>query len=169
ASRVLWTGRNLLNKHTGAVPLTAGKLTFQQGWLAGGEFTLDLRGLTCTDIADPALNRVLLDHLHGDDFFDTGRFPVTWFIVRRAEPVPGGTPGAPNVRVTGDLTLKAVTQSITFPAVAGRTPDGRAAVQAVLAIDRTRWQVRYGSGKLFHRLGRHLVNDLIEIEVRLVA
>lgn len=168
-SRVLWTGRNLLNKHSGSVPLTAGKLLFQDGWLTGGEFTLDLRGITCTDIADPALNHLLLEHLHSGDFFDTERFPVAWFIVRRAEPVPGATPGAPNVRLTGDLTLKAVTQSITFPAVAGRTPDGRTAMQAVLAIDRTRWEVRYGSGKLFHRLGKHLVNDLIEIEVRLVA
>lgn len=168
-SRVTWTGRNLLNRHTGTVPLTAGKLVFKDGWLAGGDFTLDLHGLTCTDIADPTLNRVLLDHLHSDDFLDTARFPVAWLVVRRAEPVPGGTPGAPNLRVTADFTLKATTRPLTFLAVAGRTPDGRAAMQAVLAFDRTLWNVRYGSGKLFHRLGRHLVNDLVEIEVRLVA
>lgn len=168
-SRVEWTGRNLLNRHAGTVPLTSGKLVFQNGWLSGGDFALDLAGLTCTDIADPALNRGLLEHLHGDDFFDVARFPVAWFVIRQTEPVPGGTPGAPNLRVTGDFTLKAVTRPLAFPAVAGRTPDGRAAMQAVLAFDRTRWDVRYGSGKLFHRLGKHLVNDLVEIQVRLVA
>lgn len=168
-SRVEWTGRNLLNKHAGTVPLASGKLVFKNGWLAGGDFTLDLTGLSCTDIADPALNRGLVEHLHSDDFFDTARFPAAWFVIRRVEPVPGGTPGAPNLRVTGDFTLKAVTRPLTFPAVAGRTADDRAAMQAVLAFDRTEWNVRYGSGRLFHRLGKHLVNDLVEIQVRLVA
>jgi rhodanese-related sulfurtransferase len=168
-SRVEWTGRNLLNKHSGLVPLTAGKLLFRHGWLVAGEFTLDLTGLTCTDLADPQPNAVLVEHLKGDDFLDVARFPAAWFVLRKVEPVHGATPGAPNLRVTGDLTLKGATRPLAFLAAGGRTPEGRPAMQAAFALDRTLWNVRYGSGKFFQRLGRHLVNDLVELQVRLLA
>jgi rhodanese-related sulfurtransferase len=168
-SRVEWTGRNLLNRHTGLLPLAAGKLLFRHGWLVAGEFTLDLAGLTCTDLADPQQNATLVAHLKSDDFLDVARFPAAWFILRKVEPVHGATPGAPNLRLSGDLTLKAVTRPLSFLAVAGRTPEGRPAMQAAFAFDRTLWNVRYGSGKFFQRLGRHLVNDLIELQLRLLA
>ena len=42
------------------------------------------------------------------------------------------------------------------------------AAQAVFAFDRTVWGSIYGSGKFFQRLGMHLVNDLIEVQVRLL-
>jgi len=34
-------------------------------------------------------------------------------------------------------------------------------------VDRTRWGASYGSGKLYHRLGMHLVDDHVTIEARL--
>ena len=47
--------------------------------------------------------------------------------------------------------------------------DGTLKAQAVFNLDRTLWNVHYGSGKLFERLGMHLVNDLISIEMFIVA
>jgi ABC-type phosphate transport system auxiliary subunit len=54
-------------------------------------------------------------------------------------------------------------------AVAGRTPEGRVAAQATLVFDRTEFGSTYGSARFFQSLGRHLVNDQVEIQVRLVA
>jgi len=59
--------------------------------------------------------------------------------------------------------------AIAFDAAAGWTPGCLPAAQATLAFDRTLWGVLYGSGKHFQRLAGHLVNDLIEIQLRVVG
>ena len=69
----------------------------------------------------------------------------------------------------GDLTLKGTSGPLTFRAAAGVTPDGKAAAQAVLSFDRTYWNVLYASGRYFHRLGMHLVYDLIDLEIKIVT
>ena len=61
------------------------------------------------------------------------------------------SPGAPNLTIHADLTLRGQTHPITFQATPGLTPEGKPAAQANLQIDRTRWGVLYGSGKFFHR------------------
>ncbi len=168
-TRIEWTGRNLLNKHTGTVGLKSGELLFKEGWLAGGEFVLDMTALTCSDIADAAMNLLLIQHLKGADFFDVDRFPEGRLSLRKVVPVPEGRPGSPNLQLLGDLTVRGITRELPIVAVGGRTPEGRLAVQAVFAFDRTDFGSAYGSGRFFRNLGKHLVNDLVEIQVRLVA
>ncbi len=168
-SRVEWTGRNLLNRHVGSVAIKSGQLNFDHGSLVGGEFVLDLNALTCGDIADSALNRLLIEHLKSDDFFEVAQFPEARFRIRQVQPVPAAGAGRPNLRLAGELTLRGHVKPLEFLATTGRTPQGRFAAQAVLTFDRTAWGSIYGSGKFFHRLGMHLVNDLIEVQVRLLA
>ena len=167
--RVEWLGRNLLNKHFGTVPIREGYLDFDAaGPLCGGQITLDLTGLTCTDLAGTPMHDVLIEHLQGDDFFDVERYPTATLLLTKATRI-AETPGAPNLEITADLTLRGVTHSICFLASGGLTADGKPAAQAALAIDRTRWGVIYGSGKFFQRLAGHLVNDRIEFSVKLVT
>jgi polyisoprenoid-binding protein YceI len=168
-SRIQWTGRNLLNHHTGRIALKSGELIITDGKLAGGSFTIDMTSITCADLAGDSLHDVLIRHLRDHDFFDTGLFPEARFDIVSAEPVEGTTCGAPNLHVFGKLTLKDVTAPLDFLASAGITTDGKAAAQATLSFDRTLWNVLYGSGKWFHHLGGHLVNDLIELQLRIVA
>jgi polyisoprenoid-binding protein YceI len=112
---------------------------------------------------------MLIEHLHSDDFFDVGRCPVAKFQVRRVEAVPGAGPGMPNLEIHGELTLRGRVNPLVLQATSGFTPEGRFGAQAALAFDRTLWGSIYGSGKFFHRLGMHLVNDLIEVRVRLLV
>ena len=168
-STVEWTGRNLVNKHWGAAPLSGGELIFSGGRLESGEITIDLRGLTCADLAGSELHDVLIAHLHNEDFFDVENFPEARIRIQGTEPVGPASPGAPNLRISAELSLRGRTHPIEFTAASGITPEGKAAAQAALAIDRTRWGVLYGSGKFFHRLAGHLVNDLIEFQVRLLT
>ncbi len=168
-SRVLWTGRNLLNKHEGAIPLRTGELTVEAGRLAGGRFTFDMRGITCSDLAGSPMHDILIAHLLSDDFFDAEVFPDASFVITQTSPVNGASPGAPNLSVSGELTLKGLTRPVEFPACAGITPDGKLAAQASFAIDRKKWNVVYGSGKFFRNLGGHLVNDLIDLNLRIVT
>ena len=168
-SRIQWTGRNLLNRHTGHIALKAGELIISDGRLAGGSFVIDMTRITCLDLTGDPLHDVLIRHLHDHDFFDAGLFPEARFDITNANPVEGATPGSPDLHVSGKLTLKDITAPLDFFASTGITAEGKPAAQATLAFDRTLWNVLYGSGKWFHRLGGHLVNDFVELQLRIVA
>lgn len=167
--RVEWTGRNLLNRHAGTIGLLSGHLEFAGGALTGGEFEFDLQSLKCTDLAGSKLHAVLIAHLLDHDFLDAEAHPEARLVISEATMLPETTPGAPNLALLGDLTLRGVTLPVEFAAVSGVTPAGKAAAQAAFSIDRTRWGILYGSGKFFDRLAGHLVNDLIEFDIRIVT
>ena len=168
-SRIEWIGRNLLNKHYGEIAIKSGKLRFDGGELRSGDFTLDMRAITCHDLSGDPLHDVLIAHLQSDDFFDVDVYPEGRFVITSTESVRQAAPGAPNLKLQGELTLKNVTLPVEFLATAGMTPEGKSAAQASFAIDRTLWEVLYGSGKYFRNLGGHLVNDLIELQLRIVT
>jgi polyisoprenoid-binding protein YceI/rhodanese-related sulfurtransferase len=168
-SKVEWVGRNLLNKHYGQIAIKTGRLHFVRGELESGDFTLDMRAIVCHDLTGDPLHDVLIAHLRSDDFFDVELYPEARFAITSTEPIPRATTGAPNLKVHGELTLKDVARTVDFFATAGFTPEGKAAAQASLAIDRTFWEVLYGSGKYFRNLGGHLVNDMIELQLRIVT
>lgn len=169
ASTVTWTGRNLLNHHSGTVGLKSGRLAFDAGRLVGGRIDFDLADLRCLDLAGSELHDVLIDHLHDHDFLDLERFPDASLEITAGEAIPPAAPGSPNLRVTARLELKGCSHEIQFEAASGLTPEGRAAAQACFAIDRTRWGILYGSGRFFDRLAGHLVNDQIEFQVKVVT
>lgn len=73
------------------------------------------------------------------------------------------------MEVAGSLTIKETFRSICFPAMVALQEDGTLKAQTAFNLDRTLWNVRYGSGRLYERLGMHLVNDLISIELFIVA
>jgi len=168
-SRVEWTGRNLLNKHRGSIAIKSGYLDFDGATITGGEVVISMRDIHCDDLAGTPLHDVLVAHLCSDDFFDTERFPEAKIVLRSVRFDANAAPGGQNLNVEADLTLKGVTAPVSFTASAGLDADGRPAAQASFAIDRTQWSVLYGSGKFFHRLAGHLVNDLIELQLRVVV
>lgn len=168
-SRVEWLGRNLINKHWGTVALEAGHLTFEGGILSGGEIVIDLTRLECTDLAGTNLHDVLISHLHNDDFFDVENHPNAKFVITQVEPGLESAPGSPNLKITADLTIRGQTHPIVFTASAGLTEEGKPAAQAAFSIDRTRWDIIYGSGKFFHHLAGHVVNDQLEFQLRIIT
>jgi rhodanese-related sulfurtransferase/polyisoprenoid-binding protein YceI len=167
-SKVLWTGRNLINKHCGEVALASGLVVVRDGLPASGEATLDLKRITCTDLAGETMHDVLIQHLGSDDFFDVARFPAAKFTFDRAE-CTSKAPGCTNLRLLGALTMRGVTKPLVIAAAAGITSEGKAALQSAFTLDRTDWGVLYGSGRFFRRLAGHLVNDTIELQLRLLT
>jgi rhodanese-related sulfurtransferase/polyisoprenoid-binding protein YceI len=168
-SFIEWSGRNLLNRHHGRIGFRSGSLTIAQGRLTGGEFVIDLKQIVCFTLQGTDLHDVLIRHLQSDDFFDIERFPEARFLIQHTKQIEGATAGHPNLEITGELSLKDVSAPITFLATAGVTSDSKGAAQAVLSFDRTQWNVIYGSARFFHRIGMHLVNDLIDLDMRIVT
>lgn len=164
-----WTGRNINNRHHGRIALSGGQVVFENGRLTSGSFSLDMKTITNLDLRDDDWRNILLRHLNSEDFFDVEQYPAAVFELKGAVPIAAATPGTPNMEIAGTLTIKDTARPLCFPAVVARQEDGSVKAQAALGIDRTLWNVRYGSGKLFERLGIHLVHDLISIEMFIVA
>lgn len=169
-SVIQWTGRNLLNHHWGTLSIDSGQLDFDgDGALAGLDLVVRLDSMRCGDLDGDPLHDVLIDHLLSDDFFDAENHPTLRFRLDAAEPLPPATPGSPNLRVSGQLEIRGRTAPVAVDAVTGLTPDGRPAAQAAFPLDRTAWGVIYGSGRFFHRLAGHLVNDHVEVVAKIVG
>jgi len=171
-SRVFWTGRNINGAHSGTINLKSGWLDVTdgaEGKAGSGEFTLDMESIANTDLADTALNKMLIAHLKSDDFFDTARFPIANFYLHHITLSPQARPGNINADIDGALTLKGVTEDIGFAAIIEVVPGDALTAEAHFDIDRTRWNVLYGSGKFYENLGKHLVHDLISLSVHIIT
>jgi len=165
-SRVLWTGRNMSGEHTGTIGIQGGWIEVA-GERASGEITLDMNSIANLDIADGALNRILIAHLKSDDFFDTAQHPTAAFALRYVTINRHARPGSVNADIAGSFTLKGVTGDLGFPAIIEALPGGGLSAEAHFDIDRTRWNVLYGSGKFYECLGKHLVHDLISLSLHI--
>jgi rhodanese-related sulfurtransferase/polyisoprenoid-binding protein YceI len=168
-SGIEWTGRNLAGNHTGTLQLSSGELIIQHGSIVGGQLVIDMKSIADNDISDTGLRQLLIQHLSSDDFFEVAKFPEARFVISETNPIVGCTPGAENCVIHGTLCLKSVERPLSFSAVIGVTAEGEFVAQAHLDFDRTLWNVLYGSGKFFEKLGRHLVNDLISIQLKIIA
>jgi polyisoprenoid-binding protein YceI/rhodanese-related sulfurtransferase len=168
-SVIKWTGANLTNSHTGTLRFTDGAFRLGKGRLEDAKFQIDMKSLACDDIKEAETNQMLVRHLSSDDFFDVAKYPMAKFQLTSAEALPPGTAGSPNYEIIGRLTLKGVTDQVTFAAIVGQTEPETIAAQGHLEFDRTRWDVQYASGKFFALLGKHLVNDLVQLHLIIVA
>ena len=168
-SVIEWTGRNINNRHYGRIAISGGEINLVAGLLVAGRFVVDMKTITNLDIPDDGWRGMLQRHLNSEDFFDVEHHPTAVFELRGAAPIAGATPGTPNTEIAGSLTIKGVTGPLCFPAMVVPQEDGTIKAQAAIDLDRTLWNVCYGSGKLYERLGMHLVNDLISIELFIVA
>ncbi len=164
-----WSGRNINNRHHGRISIIDSSVILEDGRPILGQFELDMNTLTNIDILDDNWRAMLLRHLKSEDFFDVEHYPTVIFELRGAAPISGSTPGTPNMEIAGILTIKGTAHSICFPAVVVAQEDGSIKAQASINFDRTFWNVNYGSGKLFERLGMHLVHDFVSVELFIVA
>ena len=169
ASLIEWTGRNLASKHWGTLKIKSGSILFQGGQLIGGRIVIDMHSIMDVNIENSGLRKVLEDHLKSDDFFDVERFPEARVELNRTERIDEATVSTPNFKVSGILMLKGITHDIEFNTTSGMDAQGKWVTQAHFDFDRTRWNVIYGSGKYFRNLGMHVVNDLISLELKIVA
>lgn len=159
-SMVKWKGSNTFGTHTGYVTISKGELKMENGQLVGGAVEVDMS--TIVDEKHESDNGVI-DHLKNPDFFDVQKFPVSIISISKAEPV-----NSEDIKVTGDLTIKGITQPVTFPAKIV-VKDGIIEANGNLLIDRTNWGIRYKSGKFYDLLADKTISDDIEFTIKIVA
>ncbi|HPW85820.1 MAG TPA: YceI family protein [Chitinophagales bacterium] len=162
-STIEWIGRKVLSQHNGNVKLQSGTISLKNGVLNGGTFVMDMNSITCADIENPDYNQKLVGHLKNEDFFNVAKFPTATVVIKKVFKVTG----QPNVyKVTADLTIKGITKSITFPATVKMTGKALTA-NAKITIDRTLWDIKYGSASFIEGLGDKAIKNEIELNVNL--
>ncbi len=165
-----WTGTKVTGKHVGTVKLKSGSLQMKQGKIQEGTFEIDMTSLQDTDLQDPEYKKKLETHLRSDDFFGIEKHPVATFKVTSVKPITAAAAaaGQANQEVTGDLTIKGISHPVTFPARVTLDKD-KAEATGTVKIDRTKYEIRYGSGKFFEGLGDKMIHDEFTVDLKLVG
>jgi polyisoprenoid-binding protein YceI len=163
-----WLGKKVTGQHNGTIKFVKGDFTVDNGKVTGGKFEMDMNSIVVLDLTDAAMNAKLTGHLKSDDFFSSAKYPVSKFEVTKVDVLSDpGKPGM-NSTVTGNLTIKDITKSISFPAEI-KIENGVLNAKADFDIDRTEWNVKYGSGKFFENLGDKMINDNFNLKLSLTA
>jgi polyisoprenoid-binding protein YceI len=162
-SKVFWTGKKVTGQHTGGVLLKSGELKTIDGKLVAGSFEIDMSTIICSDLSDAETNKNLIGHLQSDDFFGTAKFQTAQFVITSVSPIEGATDRDNNYTITGKLTIKGITNEISFPAMVLLRE--KLVAQAEIKIDRTKFDIKYGSGSFFENLGDKTIADEISFNI----
>lgn len=168
ASVINWKGSKLTGSaHNGTLKLSEGTLKLDGDKLVSGNFVIDMTTLANEDLAGTDMYEKLIGHLKSPDFFSVDSFQTATFVITGAAPAAEGTEATHSI--SGNLTMKGITKNITFPATVS-VKDGSVNATATFAIDRTEWNIRYGSKDHFPDLvADKAINNDLELTVVLVA
>ena len=162
-SVLTWEGSMVFGfeeEHIGYVYTSKGELMIEKGQLVEGTVEVDMNTI---EYKDKESKNTPVKHLKSPDYFDVEKFPISTFSITKVAYAVGG-----NIKVTGNLTIKGITNPVTFPAKI-EVKDGIVKANGKVVIDRTQWGIRYRSGKFYDNLADQAVSDDIEIHMKIVA
>jgi polyisoprenoid-binding protein YceI len=162
-----WKGSKVTGSHIGTINVALGTLEMDGNTLKSAQVIIDMTSIACTDadMRDEYKSK-LVGHLSSADFFNTAKFDTATFDLTSFEPIE--SKDGKNYQVTGNLTIKGITNAITFPAKVAMSGKG-VTVEAKVSIDRTKWDIKYGSGSFIDNLGDNMIYDEMDIDFMLVA
>ncbi len=165
SSRIEWIGKKVTGKHFGTVRILDGIVEFQGNRVKGGKVIVDLASITNLDIESNKWRQKLEDHLRSEDFFFTEKFPTATFEITSVKSGITTDTGNFSYLISGMLTIRGITQEIAFPTQVFRKEKGWRS-EGVIELDRTRWNIRYNSGKYFKNLGDKMISDKFTLKFR---
>ena len=154
-STVNWKANKVTGSHEGTINFKEGALTFDGETLTGGTLTVDMTSINVTDLQAGKGKEKLEGHLHSEDFFGTANHGTATLVIKEAKKTEDG-----NYTATGDLTTKGATNPITF----NLTPS-EGGMNTSVKVDRTKYDIKYGSGSFFDNLGDKAINDEFTLDV----
>lgn len=168
ASVIEWQGKKPTGTHTGTIDIAEGSFFANDSVVESGTFVIDMNSITVTDL-EGEQKQNLEAHLKGTvegkegDFFNVNEYPEGRFEVTGVSQNNGQT------ILQGNLTLKGETKNVEFPVNINRNGDTLELTTESFTIDRTKWNVNYGSKSVFDSLGDNFINDEIELTIKVQA
>ncbi len=164
-SKVTWIGSKPTGKHDGTIPVSSGSIAVEEGNIVGGSIDMNINNISNGDLAEnEEMQAKLIGHLKSPDFFDAENFPTANFAITSVEPYSAADSmkvkeeydteykpasadeymvEAPTHKITGNLTMRGTTLSISFPANVSMD-ENKLMAKAKFNIDRTQWGLMYG-------------------------
>ncbi|QCR23235.1 YceI family protein [Pontibacter sp. SGAir0037] len=161
-SELKWRASKVVGEHYGTIKLSSGQMTVDKNKVTGGSFVMNMASIECTD------NAKVGAHLRNDDFFSVEKHPTATFVIKSLKPVAKAEAGKPNYTVEGDLTIKGITNPISFPAIV-TVKDGIATAKADVTVNRVKYDIRYRSSSFFENLGDKAINDDFTVSLDVTA
>ncbi len=157
-SKINWVGKKVTGAHDGFVKISEGYLNFDGKELTSGSIIVDMNSITVTDLQPGKGKEKLEGHLKNDDFFATDKYPTANLSWKNAKSKGNGT-----YTINGFLNIKGQTQPITLDLIMnGNTGT------ANFLVDRTKYDIKYGSGSFFDNLGDRAIDDNFEVKANIV-
>ena len=163
ASLVKWEGKKVTGKHNGTISFDNGSLTVTQDKITGGSFVIDMKTIVDVDLTDAEWNKKLIGHLSSDDFFSIEKFPTASMKVNKVTSVSGD-----ELHFTADLTIKGIKKPVEFNAKVTVSGD-KLSAQGVITVNRTLYDIKYGSGSFFQGLGDKMISDDFTLDFNIAA
>ncbi|TBW26507.1 YceI family protein [Gramella sp. KN1008] len=168
ASVIEWQGEKPTGTHTGTIKVTKGTFKANDSIIESGTFVIDMNSLEVTDLEGED-KADLEAHLKGTvegkegDFFNVPKYPEATFEVT------GITEEEGQKMLEGNLTIMEETKNIAFPVNVSKEGDNIVITSDEFTIDRTKWNVNYGSKSVFEGLGDNFIYDDVELKINLKA
>lgn len=140
-------------RDSGTIALSSGALKVASDGSYDGLFVIDMNSINTVSTGVGRGQENLTKHLKSADFFDVEQFPTSEIKISKIEAVEGG-----KHLVFGDLTIKGVSNPVIFSTELKKDGDALVALGEV-EVDRTLWNIKYGSGRFFENLGDKMIDD----------
>ncbi len=141
--QINWTATKVGGQHLGTVDLAGGSISSKGNEVVSGSFEVDMTSIANIDLGEDRKGK-LEGHLKSPDFFSVEEHPKASFTITGAKQV--SDQATVTHEITGDLTIKGIVKSITIPANISFVGEKLLAATPAFTIDRTDWDVKYGSG-----------------------
>jgi polyisoprenoid-binding protein YceI len=158
-STIVWNGKKVTGEHTGNIKVKNGSFELKNNKIVSGTFVIDMTTITNTDLTDAGYNAKLVGHLKSDDFFGVDQHPTATLKITEASEFKEG-----KASVKGALTIKGKTNPIEF--VVTKNAES---FSAAITVDRSKYDVKYGSASFFEGLGDKVIYDEFTLEVTLIT
>lgn len=158
-SKVMWAGEMLgVYTHTGTIQLTQSDIQIEDGKIAAGSFTIDMKSIQVTDdnynVEEGNTPAKLIGHLSSPDFFDVENFPTAKFEVTEVK----------NNMALGLLTIKGTTKEEKIENIAMSEEKGLVTITGDLKFDRKNYDVSWD-----YPVKEMVLSDNVKVKIELIG
>ena len=162
-STINWKGFKPGGQHHGTIALKGAAVYLLNDEVQGGFAEIDMHSIVVGDLEGETAQQ-LKGHLESADFFEVETYPTARFEISSVEKLT-----ADSLQLSGNLTMKDVTKNISFKAKASKEAGVYMLSSEPFTIDRTAWNVQYGSKNIFKNLGDKFIDDEMELQISILS
>ena len=163
-STLNWKAEKITGFHEGTIGIKSGSFMVSKNKITSGSFVVNMTTIVDTDLTDAEYNKKLIGHLSSPDFFDVTKFPEALLTITKPVDLSKAV-----VDIHGNLTIKGIVKPIAFKAVVKKDGNTYVFNANSIVIDRTSYDIKYGSGSFFSDLGDKAIYDEFTLKLKLVA